>query len=106
LADARNWTASSLYHGSPGRFDPFIATVRINELLSHSDVGDDWIELLNTGSQPVDLTGCALTDDFDLPNRWVFPDNTVLMPGQFLLLTAPNSVSRSANWARTPPSSK
>ncbi|MCL4177641.1 MAG: lamin tail domain-containing protein [Verrucomicrobia bacterium] len=89
LADARNWTASSLYHGSPGEFDPFIATVRINELLSHSDVGDDWIELLNTGSQPVDLTGCALTDDFDLPSRWVFPNNTVLMPGQFLLLTAP-----------------
>lgn len=89
LADARNWTASSRYHGSPGEFDSFIGSVRINELLSHSDVGDDWIELLNTGSQPVDLSGCALTDDIDLPNRWVFPDNTLLMPGQFLLLTAP-----------------
>ena len=89
VADGRNWIASSLYHGSPGRFDAFLSSVRINEVLSHSDIGDDWIELLNTGTQPIDLTGCTVTDNFDLPNQWTFPIGTVIMPGQFLVLTAP-----------------
>jgi hypothetical protein len=88
LADGRNWTSSSLYHGSPGRLDDFVRTVRINEVLSHTDVGEDWIELLNRGDQPVDLSGCTLTDNLDLPDRWVFPTNSVLPPGHFMVLTA------------------
>jgi hypothetical protein len=88
VADGRNWRSSSFFHGSPGRFDSFIKSVRINELLPHSDTGEDWIELLNTGSEPVDLTGCTLTDNLDQPGLWAFPTNTVLLPGQFMVLTA------------------
>src|SRR6266550_862638 len=88
VADGRNWRSSSLYHGSPGRFDSFVKSVRINELLSHSDIGEDWLELLNAGGQPVDLTGCTLTDDLKVPGLWAFPTNTMLQPGQFMILTA------------------
>jgi hypothetical protein len=88
VAAGRNWQGSSLYHGSPGRFDTFTTSVRINEVLSHSDVGEDWIELLNVGSQSVALANCTLTDDFDLPARWVFPSNAVILPGEHLVLTA------------------
>lgn len=88
LGDGRNWGASSLYHGSPGRLDTFVKAVRINELLAHSDVAGDWLELLNASSQPVVLTGCTLTDNLDFPARWVFPTNIVLASGQFILLTA------------------
>ena len=87
VADARNWSASSLYHGSPGRFDTFVTSVRINEILTHSDLTVDWIELLNTGTQPMALAGCTLTDNPDQPGRWAFPTNTVLEPGQFLTLS-------------------
>ena len=88
VADGRNWKSSSLYGGSPGRFDTFVKSVRINELLPHSDIGEDWLELWNAGSQPVDLTGCTLTDNLDQPGLWTFPTNTVLQPGQFMVLTA------------------
>jgi hypothetical protein len=88
VASGKNWTASSLYHGSPGRFDSFATSVRINEILSHSEVGEDWIELLNTGHQPVSMDNCALTDDLAAPARFVFPGSTTLLPGEFRLLTA------------------
>jgi len=48
----------------------------------------DWLELLNTGSQPMALAGCTLTDNTDQPDRWAFPTNTVLQPGEFLVLTS------------------
>ena len=88
LTDGLNWSASSLYHGSPGRFDSFVRAVRINELLSHSLVTEDWIELFNTSTQAVALANCTLTDDLNQPSRYAFSNGTVLLPGQFLLLTA------------------
>ena len=88
LADGRNWRASSLYHGSPGRFDSFVSPVRINEVLSHPTTGEDWIELLNVGEEPASLAGWTLTDDLDRPERFVFPDDAALPPGCFLRLDA------------------
>lgn len=88
LNDGANWRSSSLYHGSPGRFDSFQETVRINELLSHSLLGEDWIELLNISTQAVSLTNCALTDNLDWPDRYLIPGNTILQPGEFLVLNA------------------
>lgn len=88
LAAGGNWGASSLFHGSPGRLDSFVKTVRIHEILAATTGVGDWIELANTGSQPADLTGCTLTDTLDLPTRYAFPADTVLAPGQLLLLTA------------------
>ena len=82
-----NWTSSRLYHGSPGRFDVTPKAVRFNEILTHTDLGGDWLELLNRGSQPVDLGGCTLTDNMDTPAAWTFPTNTILQPGQFLVLS-------------------
>ena len=88
LADGRNWRASSLYHGSPGRFDSFVSPVRISEVLSHPTTGEDWIELLNVGEDPASLAGWTLTDDLDRPERFVFPDDAALPPGCFLRLDA------------------
>ncbi|MBM3882861.1 MAG: hypothetical protein FJ387_24580 [Verrucomicrobia bacterium] len=88
LAAGRNWRPSSLFRGSPGRLDPFVSAVRINEVLSHSEVGDDWIELHNSSDQPVDLTGWTLTDDLARPARWTFPANSAMQPGDFWVLAA------------------
>ena len=49
---------------------------------------DDWFELHNTGSVPVDLSGCYLTDDLAQTNRWAIPQGTVLAPYGFLLVWA------------------
>jgi len=88
MADGRHWRASSLRHGSPGRLDPFVSAVRISEVLSHPSTGEDWIELVNAGPEPADLTGCALTDRLGQPARWTFPSGTRLDPGAFMVLTA------------------
>lgn len=37
----------------------------------------DWIELYNSGERPVNLSGWALTDDPNQPDKWTFPDITL-----------------------------
>lgn len=49
---------------------------------------DDWFELFNAGSQPVDLTGYTLTDDPTDPDRFVIPPGFVLPPHAVLLVWA------------------
>lgn len=73
----------------------FAQDVVLNEIMaSNSETiadedGDfeDWIELYNSGNDPVSLTGYGLSDDYDNPFRWVFPDVTI-EPGEFLLIWA------------------
>lgn len=70
--------------------------VVINEIASNNDGalldgdGDtpDWIELLNAGESTVDLSGHGLSDRIDRPSKWIFPENTVLASGEFLLVYA------------------
>jgi len=81
------------------------APVLLNEYLAvnYTDAVDgageheDWIELYNAGSVPVDLAGHFLTDEVDNPDKWQFPlgipESTVLAPGGFLLLWADDELS-------------
>lgn len=71
------------------------ATVRINEFMSSNGASiadedgdrEDWIELFNYGTEPVNMAGWGLTDDREDPFQWVFPD-ALIKPGQFLLVYA------------------
>jgi len=47
------------------------ASVRLNEWMAGSRSGDDWIELFNSGSLPVELSGLHLTDDPSLSGQTV-----------------------------------
>jgi len=47
----------------------------------------DWIEIQNTGSQPVDLNGYALSDSVNAPSQWKFPSVTI-QPGQCIVVYA------------------
>ncbi|MCP5526746.1 MAG: lamin tail domain-containing protein [Verrucomicrobiales bacterium] len=88
LARAANWRSSGLYHGSPGRLDLAPRTLVISEVLAHSDLGEDWVELQNLGPEPADLTGLHLTDHLARPTRYGFPEETVIPAGGFLILTS------------------
>lgn len=74
---------------------PSEAQIVINELQASNgstlfdEDGDaeDWIELFNTGSDTVNLSGYGLSDDYDNPFRWIIPDVTI-QPGEFLLVWA------------------
>lgn len=67
--------------------------LRINEILARNDSAvaaegrhPDLIEIYNAGSATVDLTGMSISDSLDTPQKYVFPYQTLLAPGQFLVL--------------------
>jgi hypothetical protein len=69
--------------------------IAINEVMSSNtsivedEDGDfeDWIELYNYGSVPVNLEGYGLTDDAAEPFKWVLPAVT-LEPNEFIIVWA------------------
>lgn len=57
-------------------------------LLDAEGDDSDWIEIFNSGSTTVDLTGLHLTDDAGNLDRWEFQTGTMLEPGAFLVVFA------------------
>jgi len=51
----------------------------------------DWIELHNSGTAEVDLSGWFLTDSSAQPAKWPFPPHTRIAPGSYLLVFADGS---------------
>ena len=63
-----------------------LPTVAINEVESNDDT-TDWIELINTGTEAVDLSGMVVKDDDDARTDAIAA-GTMLAPGEFLALDA------------------
>jgi len=61
-----------------------------NETTIQDEAGDyeDWIELHNAGADTVDLAGCLLSDDLEVPARWVFPEDPAsrVPPGGYIIV--------------------
>lgn len=72
-----------------------LPTLHINEVMASNsstitdEDGDaeDWIEIFNSGDEAINLGGIGLSDDYNNPFRWVFPE-VWLEPGEFLLIWA------------------
>lgn len=67
---------------SGGVFD--LATPDVDGGINH----EDWIELRNLGSTPVDLSGWGLSDDHEVPWKWTFPDGTSIDAQGYLVVLA------------------
>src|SRR5262249_3040438 len=79
---AQSWAASDSVGGSPGRLDPInqdpLQPILINEFLAHSTPPNlDYIELFNTSTGALDISGCVLSDD-PATNKFIVPSGTVL----------------------------
>lgn len=61
------------------------SSLHLNEILAKSDISgqDDWIELHNSSTEPVSLTGLQLKDT---NSTWTFPANTTIPAGGFLVV--------------------
>ena len=59
----------------------------LNEINSSPD---DWVELMNTGAEPLDISGYELRDNSD-DHRWRFPDNSTIKAGELLVVDAKSS---------------
>jgi hypothetical protein len=100
LGPSENRQAQLLSQPTPGQANASSAppaAVRINEWMASSTRTllnptsghyEDWFELYNASSQPIDLTGYSLTDDLDKPRQWVIPAGTQIDAKGFLLVWA------------------
>ena len=69
--------------------------VVINEFMAsnQSNIRDednqavDWIELVNSGRNAVNLSGWSMSDDKKIPGKWIFPDISIA-PNSFLVVFA------------------
>ena len=85
-----------------GTWDP-VENIILNELMAGNDSTiadenggyDDWIEIVNTGTEPVDLSSFGLTDDMAFPGKYTFPD-TVIQPGEYMLVWADKEPEQGA----------
>jgi len=54
---------------------------------------DDWIEIYNNSSNPINIGGIYLTDDLSVPKKWQFPAQAVIQAGGYLLIWADDDTS-------------
>ena len=72
-----------------------IDSIVVTELMADNENGlededgerSDWIELYNSATESLELTGWYLTDDPGVPEKWRFPE-TVVGGGEFLIVFA------------------
>jgi hypothetical protein len=81
-------------------------SVRINEFMANNDtivspagIKADWIELFNTTSTPVTLTGMYLSDDAITPSKWQFPTGTTIPANGYLVVWAYDTTFTGALYA-------
>lgn len=61
--------------------------VHINEVESNGDSAGDWVELLNTGTTSVDVSGWGVVDNDSSHSPVRIPSGTVLPPGGYRVVT-------------------
>lgn len=92
--------------GAPAQYAAYTVGYRpprlvVNEILASNLTGirdefgqfEDWVEIRNRGTTPVDLGGMFLTDNLAQAQNWRFP-STVLQPGAFMVVWCDNDVSQ------------
>ncbi|MBN8565933.1 MAG: lamin tail domain-containing protein [Flavobacteriales bacterium] len=62
-----------------------IITSNTNVITDDDGSYEDWVELYYTGSEAFNLEGYGLSDDVNVPFKWVFPEYWI-EPGQHLLI--------------------
>ncbi|KXK58017.1 MAG: CotH kinase family protein [Chlorobi bacterium] len=81
------------------------ATVVINEFMAsnsatvvdNAEEYEDWIELYNTASEPVNLAGYHITDDPTKMDKWTFPEGAVIPANGYFILWADEDDEQGAN---------
>ncbi|MHC4095219.1 MAG: lamin tail domain-containing protein [Planctomycetota bacterium] len=87
-----SWRASVYRNGSPGADDSGILpnpdAIVINEVMAHSNAGPDWIEIYNTTSESINISGWFLSDNNrDEPNlmKYRIADGTTIDSNDYLV---------------------
>lgn len=81
------------------------AAVVINEVMAsnsktvvdNAEEYEDWIELFNTASEPVNLAGYHLTDDPTKMDKWTFPEGAVIPANGYYIIWADEDQEQGDN---------
>jgi len=96
--------AITITNNGPSALEPVI----INEWMADNAAPDgfpdpadgsyqDWFELFNPNTNPVNLTGFFLTDNLSQPRKWPVPSGTIIGPRDFLLVWADNEPEQNVS---------
>ena len=55
----------------------------------------DWVELYNSSTEWVDLSGYGLSDSIGRARKWQFPEGTLIGPGEYLIVFCDGDVAAS-----------
>ncbi len=84
-----SWRASAYVGGSPGWNDsgiiPNPGAVVINEVMAHSHLAPDWIELYNNAAGAIDIGGWFLSDSDSNLMKYEIAAGTTIEAGQYLV---------------------
>ncbi|MCP4256292.1 MAG: lamin tail domain-containing protein, partial [Planctomycetes bacterium] len=85
-----SWRGSAYQSGSPGEDDsdiiPEPGAVVINEVLAHSHAdASDWIELHNTTSNAIDISGWFLSDSSSNLTKYQIVAGTIIAPDGYIV---------------------
>ncbi len=92
--------ATEIAHGTdpldPRSRPSILLPLRISEFLASNDTGirdgfgsrEDWLEIHNPNSEPVDLEGYRLTDSLQDMGKWIFPPVTVPAGGYLVVFAS------------------
>ena len=75
--------------GASNATSTLYSKVCINEFMTTSVAGgtDDWVELMNRGAGPIDISGWHISDDVTDPLKYAIPSGTILYPGMYYVVT-------------------
>ena len=101
LGNQNSWRLSSVVGGSPGTDDtnllPLPGSIVINEILAHSNPGNNWIELHNTTSTAISVGGWFLSNDEAQLKKYQIAEGTVVPASGFLVLHENQDFNQAAN---------
>src|SRR6185503_12251403 len=60
-----------------------VASLNTSGVSDNQGEREPWVELYNSSDAPISLQGFFLTDDYLNLNKWAFPANAVVNPGEF-----------------------
>ena len=79
-------TASSTKGAANACGSATVTTVKINEVESNGGTPGDWVELINTGTTAIDISGWKLLDNDDTHVAYVLPAGSTIAAGGFFVL--------------------
>jgi hypothetical protein len=84
-----SWRASAYVGGSPGWDDagivPNPGAVVINEVMAHSHLSSDWVELYNTTGSAINIGGWFLSDNDSNLTKYRIADGTSIPAGEYVV---------------------